>query len=84
MCENFDHGTEPNSTAVEIRYKARAIYVKETPDAWQQIEVSGEGLSLPIVHEVEDLLSFDEEQCEDNQDYIYDQCKLSNIRKVRL
>jgi hypothetical protein len=35
MCENLDHGTEPNNTAVEIRYKARAIYVKETPDAWQ-------------------------------------------------
>ena len=60
----------------------KGLLFTETPDAWQEIEVSGEGLSLPIVHEIEDLLSFDEEQCEDSKDYIYDQCKLSNIRKV--
>ena len=60
----------------------KGLLFTETPDAWQQIEVSGEGLSLPIVHEVEDLLSFDSEQCEDSKDYIFDQCKLNHIRKV--
>ena len=54
----------------------------ETPDAWQALDASGEGLSSPIVHEVEDLLDFDGSRCEDSKDYIFDQCKLNYIRKV--
>jgi hypothetical protein len=60
----------------------KGLLFTETPDAWQQIEVSGKGQSLPIVHEVEDLLSFDGEKCEDGKDYIFDQCKQNNIREV--
>ena len=74
---------DPPIRNLSVYVHQKGLLFTETPDAWQQIEVSGEGLSLPIVHEVEDLLSFDEEQCEDRKDYIYDQCKLSNIRKVR-
>ena len=73
---------DPPFPNLNVYVHQKGLLFTETPDAWQQIEVSGEGLSLPIVHEVEDLLSFDSEQCEDSKDYIFDQCKLNHIRKV--
>ena len=73
---------DPPIRNLSVYVHQKGLLFTETPDAWQQIEVSGEGLSLPIVHEVEDLLSFDSEQCEDSKDYIFDQCKLNHIRKV--
>ena len=73
---------DPPIRNLSVYVHQKGLLFTETPDAWQQIEVSGEGLSLPIVHEVEDLLSFDSEQCEGSKDYIFDQCKLNHIRKV--
>ena len=60
----------------------KGLLFTNTPDAWEQIEASGDGFVIPIVHEVEELLKYDGEKCEDSKDYIFDQCKLSLIRQV--
>ena len=31
MCENFDHGTDPKSTAVAIRYNANIKFAPDVP-----------------------------------------------------
>ena len=56
----------------------KGLLFTDIPDAWQPLEAS----VTSIVHEVEDLLDFDAEQCEDSKDYIYDQCQLKEVRKV--
>ena len=56
----------------------KGLLFTDIPDAWQPLEAS----VTSIVHEVEDLLDFDAEQCEDSVNYIYDQCQLKEVRKV--
>ena len=56
----------------------KGLLFTDIPDAWQPLEAS----VTSIVHEVEDLLDFDAEQCEDSMNYIYDQCQLKEVRKV--
>ena len=56
----------------------KGLLFTDIPDAWQPLEAS----VTSIVHEVEDLLDFDAEQCEDSKNYIYDQCQLKEVRKV--
>ena len=60
------------------------LFSPDFPDAWEQIEVSGEGFVIPVVHEVEELLNYAEEKCEDSKDYIFDQCLHSLIQKVSI
>ena len=58
------------------------LFANSIPDASDQIEASGSGFVIPVVHEVEELLNYDEEKCEDSKDYIFDQCMRSLIQKV--
>ena len=54
------------------------------PDASEQIEASEKGFVIPVVHEVEELLNYAEEKCEDSKDYIFNQCMRSLIQKVSI
>ena len=73
---------DPPSPNLMVYVHQNGLLFMNTPDAWQKIEVSGEGLEMPIVHEVEELLDYDEEKCEDSKDYIFNQCKSSLIQNV--
>ena len=74
--------SDPPSPNLMVYVHQNGLLFMNTPDAWQKIEVSGEGLEMPIVHEVEELLDYDEEKCEDSKDYIFNQCKNSLIQNV--
>ena len=78
----FIHDPPIRNLSVFVHQKG--LLFTETPDAWEQIEASGEGFVIPIVHEVEDLLNYAEEKCEDSKDYIFDQCMCSLIQKVSI
>ena len=73
---------DPPIRNLSVYVHQKGLLFTDIPDAWQSLEASGEGLFMSIVHEVEDLLHFDAEQCEDSKDYIYDQCQLKEVRKV--
>ena len=73
---------DPPIRNLSVYVHQKGLLFTDTPDAWQPLKASGEGLFVSIIHEVEDLLDFDAEQCEDSKDYIYDQCKLKEVRKV--
>ena len=76
----FIHDPPIRNLSVFVHQKG--LLFTETPDAWEQIEASGGGFVIPVVHEVEELLNYDEEKCEDSKDYIFDQCMRSLIQKV--
>src|SRR5579862_3423439 len=40
MCENFDHGTPPKSTTVEMTYRARKTVAHPLPPAWSHDQMS--------------------------------------------
>ena len=73
---------DPPIRNLSVYVHQKGLLFTDIPDAWQPLEALGEGRVASIVHEVEDLLDFDAEQCEDSNDYIYDQCQLKEVRKV--
>ena len=60
------------------------LFANNIPDASEQIEASEKGFVIPVVHEVEELLNYAEEKCEDSKDYIFDQCMHSFIQNVSI
>ena len=73
---------DPPFPNLNVFVHQKGLLFTNTPDSWQQIEASGEGFVIPIVYEVEELLDYDEEKCEDSKGYIFDQCKRSLIQNV--
>ena len=60
------------------------LFANSIPDASEQIEASEKGFVIPVVHEVEELLNYAEEKCEDSKDYIFNQCMRSLLQKVSI
>ena len=73
---------DPPFPNLKVFVHQKGLLFTNTPDAWEKIEASGEGFAIRIVHEVEELLKYDDEKCEDSKDYIFDQCKRSLIKNV--
>ena len=55
----------------------------DIPVACQQVDLSGDGYSISIDHEVVGLLKYDGETCEADEKYNFDECKFEYIRKVK-
>ena len=75
---------DPPFPKLDVFVHQKGLLFANIPDAWEQIEASGEGFVVPIVHEVEELLNYDEEKCEDSKNYIFDQCWRSLVQNVSI
>ena len=75
---------DPPFPNLNVYVHQKGLLFANIPDASDQIEASGGGFVIPVVHEVEELLNYDEEKCEDSKDYIFEQCLRSLIKKVSI
>lgn len=72
----------PPSPHLMIYVHQKGLLFTDMPVAWQQVDLSGDGYSVSIDHEVVGLLKYDGEACEDDEKYRFDDCKLEDIHKV--
>ena len=75
---------DPPFPNLKVYVHQNGLRFSDTPDAWEEIEASREQNVIPVVHEVEELLNYAEEKCEDSKDYIFDQCMHSFIQNVSI
>ena len=54
----------------------------DIPNAWHDIEVSGKGLQVKVDHDVVDLLKYDFENCENDQNYKLSECQLEYLEQA--
>ena len=75
---------DPPFPNLKVYVHQNGLLFTNTLGAREEIEASAKGFVIPVVHEVEELLNYAEEKCEDSKDYIFNQCMRSLIQKVSI